>query len=76
MFWHRLWHRLTGSMLVALAGLCGYFGFERMHDFAAGDASALRDLGFAAAWWLLFAASLIAAFFDFRRGHARVKAAE
>lgn len=71
MFWDRLWHRLTGSLLLALAAVCGYFGFERMRAFAEFDVAALRELGFAAAWWLLLAGCLVAAFYDFRRARVR-----
>ena len=63
-----LWHRLTGSMLIGLAAVCGFFGYERMRDVAALDVSPLRDLGFAAVWWLLLTGCLVAAFYDFRSG--------
>ena len=67
-----LWHRLTGSLLLGLGAVCAFLGFERMRDFADSlNASPLRDLVFAAAWWLLLTACLIAAFYDFRRGQRR-----
>jgi hypothetical protein len=70
-----IWRRLTGSVLLALAGVCAFLGFERLRDFAeVGAISPLRDLAFAGIWYLLLAACLIAAVVDFRsaRAHSRL----
>lgn len=63
------WSRLTGLLLLALAGLCGVLGFSAMRDFA-GLAGSLSDLALATLWWLLVAACVIAAYHDFRRADA------
>ena len=68
------WRRLTGSLLLVLAGVCAFLGFERLRDFAEiGSVSPLKDLAFASVWYLLLAACLIAAYADFRsaRTHSR-----
>lgn len=69
-------HRVTGSLLLGLAAVCGYLGFERMRDFADFGGAALRDLGFAAAWWLLLAGCLIAAVYDFQRSRRQPERAD
>jgi hypothetical protein len=62
-----LWHRVTGTLLIALAALCAFLGYERMQDFFAFGDSPLRDLALATLWWLLLAGCVIGAAYDFRR---------